>query len=175
MASCGVWAVHPAVVLAWRQKELSSMLAPGMGDFVCECHAGCCLHQPVICIYAHKYSLPTSTVCQQELCECIAFLSRLPGTAPCAHVQGLAVGASEEGLTPEQKQTLKAIRHRKTAVVAEHRSKKAVTNNQAILPRRADRDRKSNTTNLKVSVLSILPTRASCIQAIVLSATGCHS
>lgn len=70
----------------------------------------------------------------------------------CAHVQGLAVGAGEEGLTPEQKQTLKAIRHRKTEVVAEHRSKKAVTNNQAILPRRADRDRKSNTTNLKVAV-----------------------
>lgn len=58
---------------------------------------------------------------------------------------------SEEGLTPEQRETLRAIRHRKGEVVAEHRSKKAVTNNQAILPRRADRDRKSNTANLKVS------------------------
>ena len=74
-----------------------------------------------------------------------------------ADVQGLAVGVSEEGLTADQKQTLKAIRHRKTQVVAEHRSKKAVTNNQAILPRRADRDSKSNTTHLKVTVLSSFP------------------
>ena len=75
-------------------------------------------------------------------------------------MQGLAVGVSEEGLTAEQKQTLKAIRHRKTEVVAEHRSKKAVTNNQAVLPRTADRDRKSNTTNLKVTVLSTFPIKA---------------
>ena len=59
---------------------------------------------------------------------------------------------SEEGLTAEQKETLQAIRQRKGEVVAGHRSKKAVTNNQAILPRRADRDRKSNTTNLKVMI-----------------------
>ena len=56
----------------------------------------------------------------------------------------------DEGLTPEQRQTLKAIRERKGEVVAIHRSKKAVANNQAVLPRRADRERKSNTTNLKV-------------------------
>ena len=61
---------------------------------------------------------------------------------------------SEEGLTPEQRQTLKAIRQRKTEVVAVHRSKKAVTNNQAVLPRGADRDRKSNTTNMRVSSIA---------------------
>lgn len=84
-----------------------------------------------------------------------------------ACVQGLAVGASQEGLTPEQQQTLKAIRHRKTEVVAEHRSKKAVTNNQAILPRRADRDRKSNTANLKVSMpLSMYLHPLTCCAAI---------
>lgn len=66
-------------------------------------------------------------------------------------IQGLAVEVSEEGLTPEQRQTLKAIRQRKTEVVAVHRSKKAVTNNQAVLPRGADQDRKSNTTNMRVS------------------------
>ena len=66
------------------------------------------------------------------------------------HLQGLAMEVSEEGLTPEQKQTLKAIRQRKTEVVAVHRSKKAVANNQAPLPRGADRDRKSNTTNMRV-------------------------
>ena len=65
-------------------------------------------------------------------------------------MQGLAMEVTEEGLTAEQRQTLKAIRLRKTEVVAVHRSKKAVANNQATLPRGADRDRKSNTTNLKV-------------------------
>ena len=89
-------------------------------------------------------------VCQPTYQGCL-LLSTCTSWQVC--VQGLAVGASQEGLTPEQQQTLKAIRHRKTEVVAEHRSKKAVTNNQAILPRRADRDRKSNTTNLKVSML----------------------
>ena len=57
---------------------------------------------------------------------------------------------NDDGLTPEQKQMLKAIRHRKKEVVADHRSRKAVANNQAILPRKADRDRKSTTTALKV-------------------------
>jgi hypothetical protein len=61
---------------------------------------------------------------------------------------------SEEGLTHEQRQTLKAIRQRKTEVVAVHRSKKAVANNQATLPRGADRDRKSNTTNMRVSSIA---------------------
>lgn len=69
-------------------------------------------------------------------------------------IQGLAMEVSEEGLAPEQRQTLKAIRQRKTEVVAVHRSKKAVTNNQAVLPRGADRDRMSNTTNMRVSCIS---------------------
>ncbi len=72
-------------------------------------------------------------------------------------VQGLAMEVSEEGLTPEQRQTLKAIRLRKTEVVAVHRSKKAVANNQATLPRGADRDRKSNTTNMRVRLCPYLP------------------
>lgn len=92
-----------------------------------------------------------------------------------ADMQGLAVGVNEGGLTAEQKQTLKAIRHRKTEVVAEHRSKKAVTNNQAILPRRADRDRKSNTTNLKVTLLSIAPIPATCRQLCFLRLDVMHS
>ena len=66
------------------------------------------------------------------------------------NVQGLAMEISDEGLTPEQKQTLKAVRHRKKQVVADHRSRKAIANNQAILPRKADRDHKSTTTNMKV-------------------------
>ena len=65
-------------------------------------------------------------------------------------LQGLVMEVGDEGLTPEQRQTLKAIRERKGEVVAIHRSKKAVANNQAVLPRRADRERRSNTTNLKV-------------------------
>ncbi|DBB16598.1 hypothetical protein WJX82_000424 [Trebouxia sp. C0006] len=72
--------------------------------------------------------------------------------AAAAALEGLAMGVSEEGLTPEQRQTLKAIRQRKTEVVSVHRSKKAVTNNQAVLPRGADRDRKSNTTNMRESL-----------------------
>ena len=70
------------------------------------------------------------------------------------NIQGLAMEVSEEGLTHEQRQTLKAIRQRKTEVVAVHRSKKAVANNQATLPRGADRDRKSNTTNMRVSSMA---------------------
>ena len=67
-------------------------------------------------------------------------------------LQGLVMEVGYEGLTHEQRQTLKAIRERKGEVVAMHRSKKAVANNQAVLPRRADRERKSNTTNLKASL-----------------------
>lgn len=70
--------------------------------------------------------------------------------SPAVTLQGLAMEVNEEGLTAEQRQTLKAIRQRKTEVVAVHRSKKAVANNQATLPRGADRDRKSNTTNMRV-------------------------
>lgn len=69
-------------------------------------------------------------------------------------VQGLVMEAGEEGLTPEQRRTLKAIRERKGDIVADHRSKKAVANNQAVLPRRADRERKSNTANLKVRLFA---------------------
>lgn len=65
-------------------------------------------------------------------------------------LQGLVMEVGDEGLTPEQRKTLKAIRERKGEIVAVHRSKKAVANNQAVLPRGADRERRSNTTNLKV-------------------------
>ena len=85
---------------------------------------------------------------------------------------------NDDGLTPEQKQTLKAIRHRKKEVVADHRSRKAVANNQAILPRKADRDRKSTTTNLKVSPddANILSTSltAALIIIHVLPKHACH-
>lgn len=80
------------------------------------------------------------------------------------NIQGLAVEVSEEGLTHEQRQTLKAIRQRKKEVVAVHRSKKAVANNQATLPRGADPDRKSNTTNMRVGWICCLPTQQADLQ-----------
>lgn len=55
----------------------------------------------------------------------------------------------EDHLTPEQLATLKEIRARKGVIVRAHRMKKAVANNQAVLPRRADAGRTATTRNLK--------------------------
>ena len=57
----------------------------------------------------------------------------------------------EDHLTPEQLATLKEIRARKGVIVRAHRMKKAVANNQAVLPRRADAGRTATTRNLKAS------------------------
>ena len=64
------------------------------------------------------------------------------------HVQ--AEEMEEDHLTPEQLATLREIRARKGAIVKAHRMKKAVANNQAVLPRRADAQRTATTRNMKV-------------------------
>ena len=56
----------------------------------------------------------------------------------------------EDHLTPEQLATLREIRSRKGAIVKAHRMKKAVANNQAVLPWRADAQRTATMRNMKV-------------------------
>lgn len=60
-----------------------------------------------------------------------------------------------DDLTPEQQELLKAIQARRKVVVREHRLKKGAGNNQAIVPRRNDPRRISNTANMKVGVRPI--------------------
>jgi len=62
----------------------------------------------------------------------------------------------EDHLTPEQLATLKEIRARKGVIVRAHRMKKAVANNQAVLPRRADAGRTATTRNLKARAPALL-------------------
>lgn len=61
-----------------------------------------------------------------------------------------------DDLTPEQQNLLKRIQARRAVVVREHRLKKGAGNNQAIVPRRNDPRRISNTQNMKVSEASRL-------------------
>ena len=61
-----------------------------------------------------------------------------------------------EALNLEERELLKRIRARRKVVVAEHRLKKGTSNNQAVLPRNADRDRKSTTSQMRVSALRSL-------------------
>ena len=56
----------------------------------------------------------------------------------------------EEHLLPEEAGLLARIRARKKVVIAEHRRKKSVGNNQSIMPRRVDAGRTATTSNLKV-------------------------
>lgn len=65
----------------------------------------------------------------------------------------------EDHLTPEQLATLREIRARKGAIVKAHRMKKAVANNQAVLPRRADAQRTATTRNMKVRHFCLLSCR----------------
>ena len=58
-----------------------------------------------------------------------------------------------DDLTPEQQELLKAIQARRKVVVREHRLKKGAANNQAIVPRRNDPRRISNTSHMKVTCL----------------------
>lgn len=58
-----------------------------------------------------------------------------------------------EVLSPEDQAELQLIRDRKIKIVADHRRKKSAANNHPLLPQRADRDRKANTTNMKASSL----------------------
>lgn len=56
-----------------------------------------------------------------------------------------------DDLTPEQQELLKQIQARRKVVVREHRLKKGAHNNQAIVPRRNDPRRISNTQTMKVT------------------------
>jgi nucleolar GTP-binding protein len=58
-----------------------------------------------------------------------------------------------EDLSPEDQAELQSIRDRKIKIVADHRRKKSAANNHPLLPQRADRDRKANTSNMKVRPL----------------------
>lgn len=70
-------------------------------------------------------------------------------------------------LTPEERDALVAIRHRKVKLVTEHRRKKSIANVQAVLPRRGERERTSNVTKMKVCLATpliycLLPGRNVC-------------
>ncbi len=56
-----------------------------------------------------------------------------------------------DDLTPEQQDLLRQIQARRKVVVREHRLKKGAGNNQAIVPRRNDPRRISNTQTMKVT------------------------
>ncbi len=56
-----------------------------------------------------------------------------------------------DDLTPEQQELLRRIQARRKVVVREHRLKKGAGNNQAIVPRRNDPRRISNTQTMKVT------------------------
>lgn len=60
-----------------------------------------------------------------------------------------------DDLTPEQQELLKQIQARRKVVVREHRLKKGAANNQAIVPRRNDPRRISNTQTMKVSTVYV--------------------
>ena len=59
-----------------------------------------------------------------------------------------------DDLTPEQQELLRQIQARRKVVVREHRLKKGAANNQAIVPRRNDPRRISNTQTMKVTCTS---------------------
>ena len=56
-----------------------------------------------------------------------------------------------DALSPEEQQLLRRIRVRKVQLRAAHQRKKSVTNNQAVLPRAADPERKLTTSSMRVS------------------------
>lgn len=60
-----------------------------------------------------------------------------------------------DDLTPEQQDLLRRIQARRKVVVREHRLKKGAGNNQAIVPRRNDPRRISNTQTMKVTCSSV--------------------
>ena len=81
-------------------------------------------------------------------------LISLPSRTLATLLQGMEMDLGDaEALNPEERELLKRIRARRKVVVAEHRLKKGTSNNQAVLPRNADRDRKSTTSQMRVSAL----------------------
>ena len=71
----------------------------------------------------------------------------LTGAFPWLQAQSMP---EVEDLDDEERSTLSAIQLQKKKLAAAHRLKKGAANNQALLPRRADAQRLSTTTNLKV-------------------------
>ena len=67
-----------------------------------------------------------------------------------------------DDLTPEQQELLKQIQARRKVVVREHRLKKGAANNQAIVPRRNDPRRISNTQTMKVTTVYDKALMSSC-------------
>jgi len=61
----------------------------------------------------------------------------------------------EEDLDEDEKMLLGEVRTRRNKLVAEHRRKKAARNNNPVVPRKVDADRKLNTKNMKASLESM--------------------
>ena len=61
----------------------------------------------------------------------------------------------EEDLDEDEKMLLGEVRTRRNKLVAEHRRKKAAGNNNPVVPRKVDADRKLNTKNMKASLESM--------------------
>lgn len=62
-----------------------------------------------------------------------------------------------DALTPMEQALLGQIKARKARLVSDHRRKKSAANNQAVVPRRMDKDRTSTTTHLRVRCLVLDP------------------
>jgi len=61
----------------------------------------------------------------------------------------------EEDLDDDEKELLGQVRARRNKLVAEHRRKKAAGNNNPVVPRKVDADRKLNTKNMKAGLESM--------------------
>jgi nucleolar GTP-binding protein len=62
---------------------------------------------------------------------------------------------TEAPLDDDERALLGRVRTRRNQLVAEHRRKKAAGNNNSVIPRKADAERKLNTTNMKTSLESM--------------------
>lgn len=61
----------------------------------------------------------------------------------------------EEDLTPEEKAELAEIRKRKAKIIAASRRQRGVQNNQAVVPRKFDRDGRSTTARMRESLANV--------------------
>ena len=111
-------------------------------------HIICMLRWPPSSCWQYSRDNGCCTACKQIAAGSpppfISFLSSL-----LPHLQKALLAIEE--LTPEEQAELQAIRDRKIKIVAQHRRKKSAANNHAMLPQKADRDRKSTTQNMRVS------------------------
>lgn len=153
--------------------RVSVLAAFAKQQSVLQCHDAiviCLLHMSWVCHWAsamHQCQVPAVQCLRAALWVDITAISH-PSTLP----QGMEMDLGDaEALSPDERELLKRIRARRKVVVAEHRLKKGTSNNQAVLPRNADRDRKSTTSQMRVSVL-----RPSLLQLQVVQAHGpCES